>query len=47
MLVNELIRQNKMFYQLSYPMRTHSISERDNTTYHLYQSMYKFWEEHL
>ena len=47
MLVNELIRQNKMFYQLSYPMRTHSISERENTTYHLYQSMFKFWEDNL
>lgn len=47
MLVNELIRQNKLFYQLSYPMRTHSISERENTSYHLYQSMFRFWEEHL
>ena len=47
MLVNELIRQNKMFYQLSYPMRTHGISERENTTYHLYQSMFKFWEDNL
>ena len=47
MLVNELIKQNKMFYQLSYPMRTHSINERENTSYHLYQSMFRFWQENL
>lgn len=47
MLVNELIKQNKMFHMLSYPMRTHSISERENTSRHLYQSMFKFWKEHL
>ena len=47
MLVNELIRQNKMFDMLSYPMRSHSINERENTTYHLYQSMFRYWEEHL
>ena len=34
MLVNELIRQNKMFYQLSYPMRTHGISGK-STCNHL------------
>jgi len=28
-------------------MRTHGISERENTTYHLYQSMFKFWEDNL
>ena len=47
MLVNELIRQNKMFDMLSYPMRSHSINERENTTYHLYQSMFKYWKENL
>ena len=47
MLVNELIRQNKMFNMLSYPMRSHSINERENTTYHLYQYMFRYWEEHL
>ena len=47
MLVNELIRQNKMFDMLSYPMRSHSINERENTTYHLYQYMFRYWEEHL
>lgn len=46
-LVNELIKQNKMFSMLAYPMRTHSISERENTTYHLYRSMLKYWLENL
>ena len=47
MVVNELIRFGKYFSMLSYPMRTHSISERDNTTYHLRMSMAKFWEANL
>lgn len=47
MLVNELIRQNKMFSMMTYPMRTHGISERANTTYHLYQTMLRYWIEHL
>lgn len=47
MLVNELIRQNKMFSMLAYPMRSHGIYERENTTYHLYQSMLKYWLENL
>jgi len=47
MLVNELVKQNKMFSMMSYPMRTHGISERENTTYHLYQTMLRYWLEHL
>ncbi len=47
MLVNELIKHNKMFSMLAYPMRGHSIFERENTSYHLYQSMLKYWIEHL
>ena len=47
MLVNELIKQNKIFSMLSYPMRAHGIYERENTTYHLYQSMLKYWLENL
>lgn len=39
MLVNELVKHGKVFYQLSYPMRSHSISEREGTTYHLRKSM--------
>mgnify|MGYP002513787144 CR=1 FL=1 len=46
-MANELIRLGKTFYQISYPMRSHSISERANTTYHLRKSMLKFWKEKL
>jgi len=47
MLVNELVKQNKLFSMMSYPMRSHGINERENTTYHLYQTMLKYWLEHL
>jgi len=47
MLVNELIKYNKMFYMMSYPMRSHGIYERENTTYHLRQTMEKFWKSNL
>lgn len=46
-LVNELIKQNKMFSMLEYPMRSHGIYERENTTRHLYESMLKFWLANL
>lgn len=45
MLVNELIKKNKMFSMMSYPMRTHSINERENTTIHLRRTMEKFWKD--
>ena len=35
MLVNKLIKNGKMFTQISYPMRSHSINEREGTTLHL------------
>jgi dipeptidyl-peptidase-4 len=47
MLVNELVKYNKMFYMMSYPMRSHGINERENTTYHLRQTMEKFWKSNL
>lgn len=47
MLVNELIKQNKLFSMLAYPMRTHGIYERDNTTLHLYRSMADYWLKNL
>lgn len=47
MLVNELVKQDKMFSLMTYPMRTHGISERENTSHHLYQTMLKYWLEHL
>ena len=47
MLSNELIKQNKLFSQMSYPMRSHGINERENTTYHLRETMEKFWLQNL
>lgn len=47
MLVNELIRKNKLFSMMSYPMRSHSISERENTSLHLRRTMARFLEENL
>ncbi|MDX1639493.1 MAG: DPP IV N-terminal domain-containing protein [Balneolaceae bacterium] len=47
MLVDELIKHDKYFDMMSYPMRTHSISERPNTTLHLRKSMVKYWKENL
>ena len=47
MLVNELIRLGKVFYQLSYPMRAHGINEGQGTTYHLRKSMVDYWLKNL
>ena len=35
MLINELIKYNKQFQLMSYPNRTHSISEGEGTFLHL------------
>ncbi len=47
MLTNELIRHNKLFSMMSYPMRSHGINEGDGTTLHLRRNMEKFWRENL
>ena len=47
MLVDELIKQNKLFDMFSYPMRTHAIRERENTSLHLRRTMARYWEENL
>jgi dipeptidyl-peptidase-4 len=47
MLANELIKQNKLFSMMSYPMRSHGIYERENTSLHLRRTMEKFWNENL
>jgi dipeptidyl-peptidase-4 len=47
MLVDELIKQDKMFDMMSYPMRTHGIRERENTSLHLRRTMAKYWKENL
>ena len=47
MLINELVKHGKLFSMLSYPMRSHGISERENTTYHLRMSMVDYFLTHL
>ena len=47
MLVNKLVEYDKIFYQISYPMRTHSINERSGTTLHLRRTMANFWHKNL
>jgi dipeptidyl-peptidase-4 len=47
MLANELIKQNKLFSMMAYPMRSHGIRERENTTYHHRQTMASFWFKNL
>ncbi len=47
MLTNELVKNNKLFTMLSYPMRDHGISQGKNTTLHMRRSMEKFWKENL
>ncbi len=47
MLVNKLVKYKKHFQMMSYPMRTHSINEREGTSYHLYMTMEQFWLNNL
>ena len=47
LLIDELVKQGKMFDMLAYPMRAHSIYERKGTTLHLRRTMDKYWKEHL
>ena len=46
-LMDRLIAHGKLFQVLPYPNRSHSISEGDNTTPHLYSSMTRFLQEQL
>lgn len=46
-LINELIGNNKQFEMLAYPNRSHGISERKNTTRHLFTLMTRFLHEHV
>jgi dipeptidyl-peptidase-4 len=43
-LTNELIKHNKMFDMMSYPMRDHSI-RGGNTSLHLRKTMVRYWEK--
>ncbi|PUZ30078.1 S9 family peptidase [Chitinophaga costaii] len=47
LLVNRLIKYNKLFAMMSYPMRSHGIYERENTSLHLRETMEKFWKQNL
>jgi len=47
MLTNELIKHNKLFSMMSYPMRSHGISEGANTTLHLRRTMERYWLTNL
>jgi dipeptidyl-peptidase-4 len=46
-LVNALIAANKQFQLMSYPNRTHSISEGENTSRHLYGLLTNYLLTHL
>lgn len=46
-LADKLIRENKYFSMIEYPMRTHAIRERDGTTLHLRTSMFKYFINNL
>jgi dipeptidyl-peptidase-4 len=46
-LINELVKHGKIFHLLSYPMRTHGISEGEGTSLHLRKSMAAFWQQYL
>lgn len=47
MLADRLIKYNKLFSMMSYPMRSHGIYERENTSLHLRETMEKFWKHNL
>lgn len=46
-LINELVKLNKPFQMMAYPNRTHSISEGEGTTVHLYNLLTDYLNEHL
>ena len=46
-LINELVKHNRQFDFMSYPNRSHRISEGDGTELHLYTMMTDYFIEHL
>ncbi|MEJ2544710.1 MAG: S9 family peptidase [Calditrichaceae bacterium] len=46
-LVNELIKQNKMFTAVPYPNRTHSIYRRPNSRRHVFETLTWYLTNHL
>ena len=47
MLIDELIKQNKMFTVVPYPGRSHGIYERKNTRRHLFETLTWYLNMHL
>lgn len=47
LLVNELIKHNKYFTMVEYPMRSHGIYERENTSLHLRTTMFEYLKRNL
>jgi dipeptidyl-peptidase-4 len=47
MLVNELIANGKAFTMMSYPNRSHGISEGPGTTIHLYTLLTTYLKTHM
>ena len=45
-MINELVKDNKTFQLMSYPNRTHSLSEGEGTSRHLASTYTKFLKEH-
>ena len=46
-LINKLVEANKPFTMMSYPNRTHSISEGTNTSRHLFELLTRYLNENL
>jgi len=46
MLINELVKNNRQFQLMSYPNRTHNISEGTGTTQHLHTLFTQYLKEH-
>ncbi len=46
-LVNDLVKHNKHFTMMSYPNRTHGISEGENTTRHLFGLLTRYLMENM
>ncbi len=47
MLVNKLVEYNKLFWAITYPMRTHSLREGKGTSKHLEMTQEAFWLKNL
>jgi dipeptidyl-peptidase-4 len=47
LLVNELVKEGKLFDMMAYPNRSHGISEGEGTSLHLRRTMTRYLQEHL